>query len=546
MIGKLHPTSRCEITVLFPFSALLALCLAAICLPALSAQTPQSFDLLITDGRIIDGAGNPWVRGSVAIRGDRIVAMGHLPGGKAKRTIDAGGKVVAPGFIDIHNHGRRGIFRVPSAENYIRQGVTTIIEGNDGSSPLPLRGFFEKLLDVGIAINLGAFVGHGSVRNEVIGAEDRRATPEELNRMRRLVGQAMNEGALGLSTGLFYIPGNFASTEEVIELAKIAAASGGMHISHMRDESAKLFDSVDETIRIGQEGGLPTQITHHKAVGKTNWGGSTETLKRVERARENGVDVSIDQYPYTASSTRTVAMFPPWAQAGGSGKLLERLRDTAARARIKAEIARRIEFDRGGGDPKNVQLVFCEWDQRLNGKTLAGVTRDRGREVTFATAAETAMEIEAKGGCAAVYHAMVEEDVERIMKYRGTMIASDGWIFRLGDGVPHPRAYGTFPRVLGRYGREKGVLELEDAVRKMTSLPAQRIGQFDRGLLRPGMKADVTIFDPDTIIDRAEFGKPHQYPDGVYFVIVNGQIVLDDGKMTALRPGTVLYGAGKK
>ena len=529
-----------------PAAILLALCLAAVCHPTLSAQTSQPFDLLITAGRIVGGAGNPWVRGSVAIRGERIVAMGHLPGARAKRTIDAADKVVAPGFIDIHNHGRRGIFQVPSAENYIRQGVTTIIEGNDGSSPLPLRGFFEKLLDTGIAINLGAFVGHGSVRSEVMGQEDRRASPDELNRMRRLVGQAMNEGALGLSTGLFYIPGNFAPTEEVIELAKIAAASGGMHISHMRDESAKLLDSVNETIRIGEEGGLPTQITHHKAVGKPNWGGSAHTLRRVEQARARGVDVSIDQYPYTAASTRTVALFPPWAQAGGREKLLERLRDPVARASIKAEIARRIEFDRGGGDPKNVQLVLCEWDQRLNGKTLADVTRRRGREVTFENAAETTMEIEAAGGCAAVYHAMNEEDVERIMRYRGTMIASDGWIFRLGDGVPHPRAYGTFPRVLGRYGREKGILDLEDAVRKMTSLPAQRIGQFDRGLLRPGMKADVTIFDPDTIIDRAEFGEPHRYSDGVHFVIVNGKVVLDNGKMTAERPGTILYGAGKK
>ena len=556
MVETCHPSSRSRSTIPIPVghephshspaAIFVALCLAAVCLPTLSAQTSQTFDLLITGGRVVDGAGNPWVRGSVAIRGDRIVAMGHLPGAKAKRTIDAGDNVVAPGFIDIHNHGRRGIFQVPSAVNYVRQGVTTIIEGNDGSSPLPLREFFQKLLDTRIAVNLGAFVGHGSVRNEVIGAEDRRATPEELNRMRRLVGQAMNEGALGLSTGLFYIPGNFAPTEEVVELAKIAAASGGMHISHMRDESAKLLDSVNETIRIGQEGGLPTQITHHKAVGKPNWGGSTETLKRVEQARDNGVDVSIDQYPYTASSTRTAAMFPPWAQEGGRQKLLGRLQYPATRRRIKAEIARRIELDRGGGDPKNVQLVNCEWDQRLNGKTLADVTRDRGREVTFESGAETAMEIEAAGGCAAVYHAMNEEDVERIMQYRGTMIASDGWIFRLGDGVPHPRAYGTFPRVLGRYGREKGILDLEDAVRKMTSLPAQRIGQFDRGLLRPGMKADVTIFDPDTIIDRAEFGDPHQYPDGIRFVIVNGEVVLDDGKMTALRPGEILYGAGKK
>lgn len=511
-----------------------------------AAQQDEAFDLLITNGRIVDGAGNPWFRGSVAIQGERVAAVGHLPNTRAEKTIDAEEKIVAPGFIDIHNHGRRGIFDVPSAENYVRQGVTTIIEGNDGSSPLPLREFFEDLMEMRIAVNVGAFVGHGSVRREIIGEEDREATAEELDRMRRLVGQAMEEGALGISTGLFYIPGAFAPTEEVIELAKVAGAAGGMHISHMRDEAAGLLDSVDETIRIGEEGGLPTQITHHKAVGAPNWGKSKETLERVRQARARGVDVSIDQYPYTASSTRTAAMFPQWAQEGGRDKMLARLKDPDTRAKIKAEIAQGIEDNRGGGHPKNVQLADCSWDPSLNGKNLADVTRARGRKVTFENAAETAIEIEQSGGCAAVYHAMNEEDVERIMQYRGTMIASDGWIFRLGDGVPHPRAYGTFPRVLGRYSREKGIPAMEDAVRKMTSLPAQRIGQFDRGLIRPGMRADVTIFNPETIIDRAEFGNPHQYSEGVLWVIVNGEVVLNNGKMTAARPGRILYGAGKK
>ncbi|MDA2930345.1 D-aminoacylase [Acidobacteria bacterium AH-259-O06] len=510
------------------------------------AQQDDRFDVLIRGGRIVDGAGNPWFRGDVAIRGDRIVAMGHLPRAMAKRTIDAAGQIVAPGFIDMHNHSRREMFEVPNGENYIRQGATTIIEGNDGSSPLPLKPFFEKIEQSKLAINCGSFIGHGSIRREVIGSVDRKATPQEMDQMRRLVKQGMEQGALGISSGLFYIPGAFAPTEELIELSKVAAEYGGIYISHMRDEAAGLLESVRETIEIGEKGGLPTQMTHHKAIGAANWGRSLDSLKRVEEARARGVDVSIDQYPYTASYTGTAALFPQWAQEGGREKLLARLKDPATRARIKADIAERIKLDRGGGDPKNVQLSLCDWDPGLDGKTLADVTRDRGREVTFENAAETAMEIQQAGGCKAVYHAMQEQDVERIMQYPGTMIASDGGILIFGKGVPHPRNYGTFPRVLGRYVREKRILRLEDAVRKMTSLPAQRVGLFDRGLLRPGMKADIAIFDPDKVIDRAQFGKPHQYAEGVSYVLVNGVLVLDNGKMTDARPGAVLYGAGRK
>jgi dihydroorotase/N-acyl-D-amino-acid deacylase len=509
------------------------------------AQTNEPFDILIRNGRILDGAGNPWFRGDVGIRGDRIAAIGHLPGATAHRTIDARQQIVAPGFIDVHNHSREAMFEVPGGENFIRQGVTSIIEGNDGSSPIPLAPFFEKTAATRLAVNVGAFVGHGSVRREILGAADRKATPAELEQMRRLVRQGMEQGALGLSTGLFYIPGAFAPTEEVVELARVAAQYGGMHISHMRDESASLLDSVRETIRIGEEGGLPTQLTHHKVIGKGNWGQTAESLRLVDEARRRGVDVSVDQYPYTASHTGTGAMFPPWAQEGGREKTLERFQDPPTRARIKADVARRIEVDRGGGDPANIQFSHCDWDASLDGKTLADVTRDRGREVNFENAAETAIEIQQAGGCQAIYHAMNEEDVVRVMQYPGTMIASDGGLHPFGEGVPHPRYYGTFPRVLGRYVREKGILRLEDAVRKMTSLPAQRIGQFDRGLIRPGMKADVTIFDPERIIDRAEFGNPHQYAEGMSYVLVNGAVVLDDGKMTAARPGQILSGSGR-
>lgn len=522
-------------------TALLVLCAAT---AAAWAQANEPFDILIRNGRILDGAGNPWFRGDVGIRGDRIVAVGQLPGAKARRTIDAKQQIVAPGFIDVHNHSREAMFETPASENFIRQGVTSIVEGNDGSSPIPLAPFLEKTAAAHLAVNVGTFIGHGSVRCEILGAADRKATPAELDQMRRLVRQGMEQGALGLSTGLFYIPGAFAPTEEVVELGRVAAQYGGMHISHMRDESASLLDSVRETIRIGEEGGLPTQLTHHKVIGKGNWGQTAESLRLVEEARRRGVDVSVDQYPYTASHTGTGALFPPWAQEGGREKMIERFNDPATRARIKADVARRIEIDRGAGDPANIQFSHCEWDPSLDGKTLAAVTRDRGREVNFENAAETAIEIHQAGGCQAVYHAMNEEDVVRVMQYPGTMIASDGGIHVFGEGVPHPRYYGTFPRVLGRYVREKGILRLEDAVRKMTSLPAQRIGQFDRGLIRPGLKADVIIFDPERIIDRAEFGKPHQYAEGVLYVLVNGTVVLDGGKMTGERPGQILRGAG--
>ena len=517
------------------------LCLA---LAAVPLQAQPAYDILIRNGRIVDGAGNPWSRGDIAIRGDRIVAIGHLPGATAAKTIDAADKIVAPGFVDIHNHSRGRLLDVPAAENFIRQGVTTIVEGNDGSSPLPLQPYFEDVRRTRVALNYASFVGHGSIRHEVVGDDDRPATAEELERMRGLVRQAMEQGAFGLSTGLFYLPGVFAPTEEVIELAKVAAELGGMHISHMRDETTGLLDSVAETIRIGEEGGLPTQVTHHKAIGLPAHGRSVQTLAMIEAARKRGVDVSLDQYPYTASHTGLTALFPGWAQEGGRAAMLERFAAPATRARIRAEVARRIEHDRGGGDAANVQFSHCGFDPSLNGRTLADAARDAGREPDFLNAAETAIEIVEKGSCQAIYHAMREADVERIMAYPGTMIASDGGVTGFGEGAPHPRYYGTFPRVLGRYARDQGLLRMEDAVRRMTSLPAGRLGLWDRGLLRPGMIADLTIFDEATILDRSEFSDPHRYAEGVETVIVNGVVVLDAAAMTGERPGRVLLGPG--
>jgi dihydroorotase/N-acyl-D-amino-acid deacylase len=511
--------------------------------PLLCAQT---YDLLIANGRIVDGAGGPWFYGDIAIKGDTIAAIGHFDPQSAARVLDARGMVVSPGFIDIHTHARRGIFIDPTAQNYLRQGVTTLLEGNDGSSPLPIADFLKKVAEAHPAPNFGTFAGQGSIRQQVMQLVNRPATPEEVGKMRVIMRQAMLDGAFGMSTGLFYVPGNFTPPDEVIEVAKVAGEMGGMHISHMRNEAAQIVDSVKETIRIGEEGHMPTQVTHHKVIGRANWGLSRETIALVEAARARGVDVSIDAYPYTASSTGTAALIPQWAQEGGQKALVERLNAPAQRAKIKAVVVDNIINDRGAGDPANVVMASCGFDKSLAGKSLADITRDRGRAVSFETAAETPLEIQAAGGCSAVYHAISEEDVERILKYPFTMIGSDGEIPEFGVGAPHPRSYGTFARVLGRYVRERHTLTLEDAVHRMSGLPAARLKMFDRGLLRPGMKADVVVFDAATVADKAEFAKPHQYAVGFKHVVINGKPVIQEGAMTAARPGQVLYGPAKK
>jgi dihydroorotase/N-acyl-D-amino-acid deacylase len=507
----------------------------------LFAQTGH-YDVLINGARVVDGSGSPWFFADLAIRGDTIAAVGLLPDATAATIIDAHGLVVAPGFIDIHSHGRRGIFQVPTAENYLREGVTTIVEGPDGSSPLPLAPFLKRVAATPISINFATMVGQGSIRSEVIGLANRKATAEEIEKMKALAAQAMRDGAFGLSTGLFYVPGNFTPTEEVIDIAKVVGRMGGLHISHMREEAGHVLDSVRETIRIGEEGRLPTQITHHKVIGQPNWGRSVESLQLVEEARARGVDVTIDQYPYTASSTGIAALFPQWSLEGGQKATAERLSAPDQRARIKAAIVQNLEIDRGAGDPKNVQIVNCAFDPSLAGKNLAGITKARGAEPTFENAAETAIALLAKGGCSAIYHAIDEADVVRIMRSPYSMVASDGEIPVFGQTSPHPRSYGTFARVLGVYVREKHVLSLQVAIRKMSGYPAQRLKLWDRGLIRPGMKADLIVFDPATVADRSEYRNPHQYSTGVRDVIVNGKLSMRNNAVTPERPGRVLYG----
>ena len=500
------------------------------------------YDVIVAGARVVDGSGSPWFLADIGIRGDSIAAIGALGSATAGVRIDARGMAVAPGFIDIHSHGRRGLAAVPTAENYLREGVTTIVEGPDGSSPLPIAPFLEGIRKMPVSVNFATFVGQGSIRQAVIGLANRPATPAEIEKMKGLAAQAMRDGAFGLSTGLFYVPGNFTPTEEVIELARVVGKMGGIHISHMRDEASHVLDSVRETIRIGEEGGLPTQITHHKMIGQPNWGKSVESLKLVEEARARGVDVTIDQYPYTASSTGIAALLPQWALEGGQKSTSERLAAPDQRARIKAAIVQNLKVDRGAGDPRNVAIVNCAFDRTLAGRNLTQITQARGSEPSPENAAETVMDLVNRGGCSAVYHAIAEEDVVRIMRSPLTMIASDGEIPVFGQAAPHPRSYGTFARVLGVYVREKNVLTLEDAVRRMSAYPAQRLKIWDRGMLRPGMKADLIVFDPATVADRAEYDQPHQYSVGVHDVLVNGKFVLRQDKVTAERPGRVLLG----
>jgi len=519
--------------------------LAAAALPA--AAQDATYDLVLRNGRVVDGTGSPWYRADVAVRGDQIAAIGPGLAGTGRREIDVQGAVIAPGFVDVHSHGGGGIFAVPTADNYIRQGVTTLIAGPDGSSALPLGPWLDTLAALPRTVNMGSMVGQGTIRARVIGSVDRAATGAEMERMRALAEEAMHDGAFGLSTGLFYVPGTFTSTEEVIELARVVGRLGGIHKSHMRDEASGVVGSVRETIRIGEEGGLPTQITHHKVIGPGYWGASEETLRLVDEARARGVDVTIDQYPYTASATSIhAALLPKWAQEGGLQETRRRLADPAQRARIRDETARIIELERGGGNPDNVVVSSCGWDQTLAGRTLGDVVEMRGLEGSLQGAAEAAFWLTEQGGCGGIFHAIGEEDLLRIMRHPASMIASDGGVIVFGEARPHPRSYGTFARVLSEYVRERGTLTLEEAVRKMSAFPAQRMGLHDRGVIRPGMAADLAVFDAARVRDPATFAEPHQYAEGFSLVVVNGEIVLENGRVTDARPGRVLYGPARR
>lgn len=505
----------------------------------------QPFDILIRGGTVVDGSGSDRFLADVALRGDRIVRVApDLAADQAAVVLDARGLVVAPGFIDNHAHIQTTIDDRPLAENFIRQGITTILASlHSGAQPWPLAAYMDSLR---AAPNVGFFAGHSWTRERVLGLEDRAPSAAELARMEALVDSTMRQGALGLSTGLLYVPANYAETEEVIALARVAARHGGIYVTHMRDEGTGLLDSVRETIRIAADAGIPAQINHHKAVGATQWGWSERSLALIDSARAAGLDIKHDLYPYTASSTGSSILFPQWALAGGSDAFEARLADPATRARIETEMRRIMEEERGGGDLSSIQFRVVPSDRSLDGLTLTDLAERRGLPNTIDAGIPLVIELQRAGGFSAIYHAMDEADVIRIMRHPWSMFETDGDGVGLGVGFPHPRSYGTFPRVLARYVREQGVLSLEQAIHKMSRMPAEQINQSERGLVREGMLADIVVFDPDAVADRATYTEPHHYSVGIIHVLVNGVPVLRDGSLSGEKPGRVLKGPARQ
>ncbi len=520
------------------------------------------FDILFEGGRVVDGSGNTWFRADLGVVGDRIEAIGDLKGAKAERKINAKGNVVAPGFMDIHSHSDIPLLVNPRVESKVYQGITVEVVGNCGISAAPMnkalrayrdkyarvsvpedfeydwvsmRDYFDRIDRKGVSFNVASWVGHGTVRQNIMGYDDREPTDNELRKMKRLVDEAMTDGTYGISTGLIYPPSVYGKTPEIIELARVSAKHGGIYASHIRGEEwDSLLPAVEEAIEIGEKAGLPVQIAHFKANGRKAWGMVKESLSLVEKARARGVDVTFDQYPYVASSTGLAAILPHWVHEGGPEKMMERLRDPKLRKRMEKE--QRIERDWDG-----ILVVFAKNNPKYNGKTIAEIAKGQGKKPHDA-ACDLLIEENTQVPC--VMFGMTEEDVKYIMKSPIGMIGSDGTAISpkgvLGRGKPHPRYYGTFPRVLGHYAREEKVISIEEAVRKMTSAPAQRLGLKDRGLLREGYKADIVVFNPETVKDEATFTDPHRFPTGIPYVICNGVFTIDKGKHTGKLPGKTL------
>jgi len=503
------------------------------------------FDIIIRNGTIVDGTGNPYYRSDIGIRKGKIVKIGRIEEKGGKRVIDAKNLMVTPGFIDVHTHIDDGVLRDPTAHNYITQGVTTVIGGNCGSSPIDLKEYFEKVKSQGIALNVGCLIGHNSIRTEVMGSEDRAPTQEDLTKMKELVEKGMKAGALGLSSGLKYTPGAYTETEEIIELAKIAANYGGIYATHLREEGLGVVNAVREAIEIGAKAKIQVLISHHKVMSADKWGESKITLQLIEDARRRGIDVRADQYPYPATSTGLTVLFPPWALDGGRKKLVERLENSEQNDRIKEEIKFRMVHDRGGPDLDNIMIAFFKYDSTFEGLSLKGILNKKGLEVNLDNGAQLVIDMVKQGGASAIYRCLSDEDIERIMKDPVVMHSSDGAVVQFGKGVPHPRNYGSFPRVYAQYVRKKKVLSFDEAVRKMTSLPASTIGINDRGTIKEKLWADIVIFDPEKIRDRATFSNPHQYSEGIHYVLVNGVIVVENEKITGRLPGKINYGNKK-
>ncbi|MDX5338706.1 MAG: D-aminoacylase [Cyclobacteriaceae bacterium] len=502
-----------------------------------SCKAEPDFDLLILNATIYDGTGGSSFQGDIGIKGDRILAIGDLKRKKSTETIDAAGLVVAPGFIDMHTH-LEPIKELPQMESLVRQGVTFSLGGPDGGGPWPFGDYLASLDSLPLGLNVGYLVGHNTIREEIMGNEDREPSPEELAQLEKMVSTAMEEGAFGISTGLKYLPGTFAKVDEIISISQKAAQKGGIYTSHLREEGLGLIDAVQEAIFISQEAKIPVVLTHHKAIGVKMWGQSSKTLALVDSARAKGLEIYMDQYPYAASHTGISVLIPAWALEGD--KFQERVNDPNQRTKIKEGIIFNILNDRGGSDLKRIQFSRVAWKKDLEGKTLHDWALESGMEPTVENGAELVIQAQLNGGTGTIYHAMDENDVINIMKHPMTMIGSDGRLSQPGDGHPHPRAYGTFPRVLGHFSRDLGVLSLEEAIHKMTGLSAYVLGLKNRGKIDEGFIADLCIFNPKTVLDQATFIEPHQYPIGIEYVIINGIPVVVNGAMTGKTPGKVI------
>ncbi len=555
---------------------LFALSLVILSARALGAA-PPACDLLFAGGRVVDGTGAPWFKADVCVVGDKITALGQLAGVSAERRIDASFLVVAPGFIDMMGQSEYNVLVDNRAASKITQGITTEMTG-EGSSIAPvnarmiasgkevyerygvkpdwttLAGYWKALVRARPAINMGTFVGAGGVRNLVIGEEDRAPTATELTAMETAVAQAMEEGAFGVSTSLQYMPDRFASTEEIIALARVAARYGGTYITHQRSEEDKIDESLDEIFRIAREAKIPAQVYHLKTADKRNWGRMPAVLKRLEQARAEGLDISADQYPYTAGENGVDANLPLWVREGGKDKMIARLKDAPTRAKIKAEILQKDDGSwenqyMGSGGPSRILVVSVVNTalKKYEGKTIEQIGREEGKDPLDAL---MDLVVADRGNSSNVMFMMDEDDVRTALKHPFVSLCTDSSAVA-ADGIyseqkSHPRAWGSATRILGKYVRDEKLLPLEEAIRKMTSLPASRMGLADRGIVRPGMAADLVAFDPKTVRDRATYENPLQYSEGMPYVVVNGQLVVDGGKITEARPGRPLYGPGYK
>ena len=499
----------------------------------------QQADILIKNGKLIDGTGNSWYYADIAIKNGKIVQIGKLQNYTATKTIDATGLIVSPGFIDVHTHLEDDEKRNPLATNFILDGVTTCITGNCGSSNVNMQQYFSFIDSLKLSINVAALIGHNDVRKAVMGRAMRDPNENEMQQMEALVLQAMKDGAVGLSTGLIYIPGTYSKTEEIVRLAKVAAAYNGVYASHMRDEGDSVVQAIEEALYIGKMAKMPVEISHFKLSGQQNWGRSKETIPMIIKAREEGLDVTIDQYPYTASSTSLSTLLPDWALADGQDSINKRLSNPLLRKQIKTQMLARLK-------KRNLKhwgyavIAYFRHDTSYNGKSVEEINLLKGRKHKAQEEAETIMDMMTQGGASAVFHGMSEDDVKNIMRYPFNMFASDASIRVFNSGNPHPRGYGTNARVLAKYVREEKVLSLEEAIRRMTSLPAQKYQLKDRGLLREGFAADVLLFDEKEVTDMSTFVQPHQYSKGFKYVLVNGIVTVENGEHTGVRAGKSL------